>query len=574
MVDIPAGEVFSDYEIVQLIRKGGTSTTYLARHTRLNENAVLKTLQSELIELGYASQFENEAYIHSHLKHQNIAELLDYGNIHGVPYLVIEHVDGGSIVEYCKSRGLGVRERLKLLVQVCHGLQFAHEHAVFHGDLKPSNIHVARGGIPKIIDFGASRIDVKDCFSYPWSNQFLTHKYASPERVKGAKSSVSSDIYSLGILMRELLVEPQGICQEQVTAQSQIKAIIARATGGTKQEFNSTANLAASLQTVIDQWKTVSSPFSALKRKKLVRKSFANDDECQDALAVGVQFVLHKRRDVLGIAGIHSRLPLLSAFTSIFVGDQEESQCDEVERKLETYFRSSKTLPLSMAVFGLPGSGKSMAVKRVAAQRKIDWLSFDTTQVRTSDDIVGILEFARKDSLSGTLPIVFFDELDVPLGHQYIAWLKFYIKLLEEESAIGTDIEPGYLILVFPELLRESGKESGELQTDREDGYANLLVGESETLLVFRRAVLLRSLINELANLEAGYLTNEVIRTLLDPRCRFQSGIDSMRAIIEICTRSNGAVPDEQVCEHIQTDDELPFRDLSKTGGGTHSKEQ
>ncbi len=152
-----------------------------------------------------------ERQILASLQHPNIARLLDGGTTaEGVPYLVMELIDGKPINDYCDEQQLDVRARLNLFLQVCAAVQFAHQRMVIHRDLKPSNILVTRDGVPKLLDFGISKI--LDPRAVPEQTDvtiatlgILTPQYASPEQLLGESVTTASDVYSLGVLLYEIL---------------------------------------------------------------------------------------------------------------------------------------------------------------------------------------------------------------------------------------------------------------------------------------------------------------------------------------------------------------------------------
>src|SRR5262249_37454836 len=143
--------------------------------------------------------------------HPNIARLLDGGTSEdGTPYLVMELVDGQPITEYCEANALSIRDRLKIFMQVCAAVQYAHQRLIIHRDIKPSNILVTQDGTPKLLDFGIAKIlDADGALGKPDQPltmfRALTPQYASPEQVRGEPITTASDVYSLGVVLYELL---------------------------------------------------------------------------------------------------------------------------------------------------------------------------------------------------------------------------------------------------------------------------------------------------------------------------------------------------------------------------------
>jgi serine/threonine protein kinase len=155
------------------------------------------------------SRFRAERQILAQLDHPNIARLIDAGSTEdGLPYFVMEHVAGEPISSFCDARKLDTEERLELFRSVCSAVTYAHQHLVVHRDIKPSNILVTGDGVPKLLDFGIAKVLHTDGGQEAQTltgTRVMTPEYASPEQVRGGTITTSSDIYSLGVLLYELL---------------------------------------------------------------------------------------------------------------------------------------------------------------------------------------------------------------------------------------------------------------------------------------------------------------------------------------------------------------------------------
>jgi serine/threonine protein kinase/tetratricopeptide (TPR) repeat protein len=207
------GRRVGQYQILEQIGSGGMGEVY--RAARVDEQ-YRKQVAIKLVRAGQdtdfiVSRFKNERQILAGLDHPNIARLLDGGTTEeGVPYFVMELIEGQPITEYCDSRNLPIVERLKLFSAVCSAVQYAHQRLIVHRDIKPSNILVTLEGTPKLLDFGIAKILETDSGtgqSEPTLTIFraLTPGYASPEQVKGEPITTASDVYSLGVVLYELL---------------------------------------------------------------------------------------------------------------------------------------------------------------------------------------------------------------------------------------------------------------------------------------------------------------------------------------------------------------------------------
>ena len=199
------------YRLVQEIGRGGMGTVYLGRRTdaELEKEVAVKLLRAAAGSEDRRRRFHQERQILSDMEHPNIARLLDGGTTeNGVPYIVMELVDGLPITTYCDRRQCPVRLRLQLFLDVCEAVHYAHRNLVVHRDLKPSNILVTEDGRPKLLDFGIAKVLEAAEGESDWTateTRRFTPTYASPEQVDGERISTASDVYSLGIVLYEML---------------------------------------------------------------------------------------------------------------------------------------------------------------------------------------------------------------------------------------------------------------------------------------------------------------------------------------------------------------------------------
>jgi non-specific serine/threonine protein kinase/serine/threonine-protein kinase len=199
------------YEIVREIGRGGMGAVYLARRAdeAFEKEVAIKVLKRGTDTEEVLRRFRAERQILARLEHPNIARLIDAGTTDdGLPYFVMEHVEGVPITDFCAERNLSTRERIELILQVCSAVHFAHQNLVVHRDLKPRNILVTPEGVPKLLDFGIAKLLSEEIDSVQVTvqgGQRLTPGYASPEQVRGEPVTTASDVYSLGALLYELL---------------------------------------------------------------------------------------------------------------------------------------------------------------------------------------------------------------------------------------------------------------------------------------------------------------------------------------------------------------------------------
>jgi serine/threonine protein kinase len=201
------------YRIVSILGHGGMSTVYRGERddSQYKQTVAVKVLQHATLHPRLRSRLHSERHILATLDHPSIARLIDSGDLEdGTPYLVMEHVDGESIDEYCDSRTLFVRERIELLIQVCAAVQYAHRNLVVHRDIKASNIFVTDDGAPKLLDFGIAKLLAPESLSHTLpvtrlQERILTPENAAPEQVLGRPITTATDIYALGVLLYQLL---------------------------------------------------------------------------------------------------------------------------------------------------------------------------------------------------------------------------------------------------------------------------------------------------------------------------------------------------------------------------------
>lgn len=210
-IDI-AGERVGAYEIKSELGIGGMGTVYLASRAddAYQKDVAIKVVRDRLSQ-ELIDRFRIERQILATLEHPNIARLVDGGTTDdGFPYVVMEYVRGRTIDEFCDLARLTVRQRLELFLQVCDAVQFAHRNLIVHRDIKPQNILVTGAGTPKLLDFGIAKLLTRGLEPGPAgltvaAARRMTPAYASPEQVRGEPVTTSSDVYSLGVLLYELL---------------------------------------------------------------------------------------------------------------------------------------------------------------------------------------------------------------------------------------------------------------------------------------------------------------------------------------------------------------------------------
>ncbi len=212
-----SGDRVGAWRIERPLDAGGMGVVFLARRDdgSYEQQVAIKFVRSGDLFLSaerradLLARFDGERRLLARLDHPNIVRILDGGSTDaGIPYLVMEYVDGVSLAEHCERHGLDVAARVTLFAKVCDAVQAAHRHLVVHRDLKPQNILVDADGEPRLLDFGIARVLADDADGHDATRtalQAMTPAYASPEQMRHEPLTTASDVYSLGVVLYELL---------------------------------------------------------------------------------------------------------------------------------------------------------------------------------------------------------------------------------------------------------------------------------------------------------------------------------------------------------------------------------
>ena len=218
-----------NYKILSELGKGGMGVVYYATRAdgEFEQKVALKLIKRGMDSEAVLRRFINERQILASLEHPNIARLIDGGTTSdGIPFFVMEFVEGETITEYAEGKNLDLEERLDLFREVCDAVSFAHQNLVIHRDLKPSNILITKEGKVKLLDFGIAKLLKSETENQTATQMHVfTPEYASPEQVRGEKLTTATDVYSLGVILYELLTETRPYQTESKNISEIIKAV-------------------------------------------------------------------------------------------------------------------------------------------------------------------------------------------------------------------------------------------------------------------------------------------------------------------------------------------------------------
>lgn len=223
------------YRITRELGHGGMAVVYLAEREEgdFQHRVAVKVMRGGRESRSLLARFVTERQVLATLDHPNIARLYDGGvTERGVPYIVMEYVDGAPFLEYCRKNLPELEDRLRLFTKVCDAVQHAHRNLIVHRDLKPGNILVMADGTPKLLDFGIAKIfrdDFKNTLAQTAAEErLLTPAYASPEQIRGKNITTATDVYSLGVIFYELLSGDSPYSKSRDTYEELIAAICDR----------------------------------------------------------------------------------------------------------------------------------------------------------------------------------------------------------------------------------------------------------------------------------------------------------------------------------------------------------
>jgi non-specific serine/threonine protein kinase/serine/threonine-protein kinase len=386
------GRRLGAYRLLREVGRGGMGLVYEARRDdqEFDRRAAVKILPAWSA-AWQAERFRFERQVLAGLDHPGIARLLDAGTTaDGVPYFVMEFVDGQPIDAWCRDRRLDPRQRVLLIERVCDALAYAHQHLVIHRDVKPANILVTSGGDPKLLDFGIAALLTSEgeasAGTTRTGHHSFTPRYASPEQIRGERVTTASDVYSLGVVLYLLLAgrEPftlagvapleamRIVCEEEPPSMSaaaapsladelagDLDAIVAKALAKRPEDrYGTVAELVADLRA----WRerrpvTARAPTIAYRLRRYVRRN-RGPLAAAGALSIAV------------IAGV------AATWWQARVAEQERSKAQNRFRQLQVFSRSL-LFDVHDAIRELPGATEPRRLLLDRAVQLLDGLAAD-----------------------------------------------------------------------------------------------------------------------------------------------------------------------------------------------------
>lgn len=333
------GDMLGQYRLVRLVGSGGMGIVYEAVREEgdIRLHAAIKLLHPDLCTPEFLSQMRHEVSALASLSHPNIARLFDWRlDWSEDSFFVLEYVEGESLTEYCRSHSLGTDARLRLFLDVCAAVSHAHQNLIAHLDLKPENILVNAAGVVKLLDFGIARTLAKansDVDGLP--PRAFSALYASPEQKSGGAVSALSDVYSLGVVLRELLAGPElsssGAKQTSAPVLSfELRAIIARASAEEPAErYDSVDLLRRDIERLLSQRPVLALPqtpsyrlsrFCRRNSLRLITLFIA----CSALLATCVAGYLHRQERLERLRADHLRQSVHQLSTTVLFPLEDE----------------------------------------------------------------------------------------------------------------------------------------------------------------------------------------------------------------------------------------------------------
>ncbi|MBL8980788.1 MAG: serine/threonine protein kinase [Gemmatimonadetes bacterium] len=409
-VEAPAtfvGEDIGPYRVTREIGRGGMGTVYEAvrRDGDFEQRVAIKRLRVGLDLPELVAQFRRERQILATLQHPNIAALYDGGVTRdGVPYIVLEYVDGIPIDRYCDEQRLDLKDRLDLFRDVLGAVQYAHSQLVIHRDLKPGNILVTREGHVKLLDFGVARLMHADGREVTLPGAAgITPAYASPEQLRGERASTATDVYSLGVVLFRLLAGKGPVSADLLSPVAVLAALTSHPLPAPSTDPTPEAARHMGLRTVSRLRRLLAGELDAVvlkamraepERRYLTVDAMADDIRCYlrglpvsaraDTAWYRLARFVTRRRALVGALATAAMALVVGTTVALREAQRADSKARRATR-VATFLQEVIGASAPLGTFRAPGLGPMATLAELTdtAAARIDTVAGDDPEVRT-----------------------------------------------------------------------------------------------------------------------------------------------------------------------------------------------
>ncbi len=380
------GQKVGAYTLISQIGQGGMGSVWLAQRSdgRFERQAAVKFVSIALTNRATEERFKREGSILGRLIHPHIAELLDAGiSAHGIPYLILEYVDGVSIDQYCDQHKLDVEARIKLFLDVLSAVAEAHANLIVHRDIKPSNVLVRKDGQVKLLDFGIAKMLVEEGDESSAATVLtmdgpgaLTLRFAAPEQVTGATVTTATDVYALGVLLYVLLTGKHPAGADVHSPARLVKAIVEAEPPRASETALAGSSAAKKLATTPEKLRRqLSGDLDTILGKALKKvpqeryasvTAFAEDlrrylkheaiSIRPDTFAYRTTKFLQRNRTVVALTSVAIALVIGSLTTGLLIANRERKAAER--RFAQVRQLANKFIALDQDIRGVPGATK------------------------------------------------------------------------------------------------------------------------------------------------------------------------------------------------------------------------
>ncbi len=504
------GETVEKYRLEREIGRGGMGIVYLATREDFQQQVALKLIKRGMDSEAILERFRREREILAALNHPFIARLLDGGTTNDdTPFFVMEYVEGVPIDEFCRNANLAEKEKLMLFRKVCEALIFAHQKLIVHRDLKPSNILVTADGTPKLLDFGIAKLLDSTAAETQTHQRVLTPAYASPEQIRGDSVDTTSDIYSLGLILSEMLgtngkqFKVQGSSfRVQNQSDGQISKRDVQKASSIQNPKSKIQNLNADLQNILEmalREERARRYGSVEKFSEDVRRYLAGLPVAarKDTFSYRAGKFLKRNRLAATVSVLFAVTMVIGIAATLWQAREAQNEREIAERRFENLRKMSDsfTQEIHGAIQNLPGS---LPARRILMRRAVEQL--DALAAESSDNPALQDELAQAYFDSARLPDMLLAEKDLTLRkglgiYQNLAVAAPTDTRYREQTALGD--------LALGDITKVRGSLAGALELDQAGISLLEQINEKEPADE-----------NHLANLAGAYQETSVIYIL------------------------------------------------------------